>query len=70
MDHNQSLLHFFVDSEISNGVVWSPDSTLLSCSDDKVICRWSADGELLGKISSVPHFCTSLSWFPAAGKQV
>lgn len=57
-------------TDIANGVVWSPDSQLLSCSDDKIICRWSADGEMLGKITSIGTYCTSLSWFPTAGKQV
>jgi WD40 repeat protein len=50
-------------------VAWSPDGQLLSCSDDKVICKWGADGDLLGKIP-IGIFVTGLSWFPATGKQV
>lgn len=57
------------DDEIVSAVAWAPDGQLLSCSDDKNVCRWSADGEMLGKFS-IGVFVTSMSWFPSTGKQV
>lgn len=54
--------------EIVSAVAWAPDGQLLSCSDDKHVCRWSADGEMLGKFS-IGVFVTSMSWFPSTGKQ-
>ena len=57
------------DNEIVTAVAWSPDGQLLSCSDDKSIGKWSADGESVGKIS-IDVFVTCISWFPATGKQV
>ncbi len=51
-------------------VVWSPDGQLFSCSDDKNIIRWSADGEKLGSFSANGLFVTWVAWFPSAGKQV
>jgi len=50
-------------------VAWSPDCQLLSCSDDKVICKWGADGESTGKITTINAFITSVSFFPSSGKQ-
>eukprot|EP01038_Epipyxis_sp_PR26KG_P012029 gene12029-16102_t len=56
-------------SEIVTAVTWSPDSQLLSCSDDKIICKWGADGEKLGivPIKELNIFITSICWFPTAG---
>lgn len=56
-------------SEVCTAVAWSPDSQLMSCSDDKVLCRWGADGESLGKVTTLSVFTTSISWCPATGKQ-
>ena len=61
---------YFPDSEICSAVAWSPDGQLLSCSDDKTLWKWSADGEKVGKIPSLNFFATNVSWFPASGKQV
>mmetsp|Transcript_19257 Transcript_19257/g.42924 ORF Transcript_19257/g.42924 Transcript_19257/m.42924 type:complete len:770 (+) Transcript_19257:82-2391(+) len=55
-------------TEIVAAVAWSPDGQLLSCSDDKVICKWGADGDMLGKFP-IGVFATCISWFPATGKQ-
>mmetsp|Transcript_32401 Transcript_32401/g.30905 ORF Transcript_32401/g.30905 Transcript_32401/m.30905 type:complete len:777 (-) Transcript_32401:82-2412(-) len=56
-------------TEITTAVSWSPDCQLLSCSDDKIVCKWGADGECTGKITTLNVFVSSLSWFPASGKQ-
>lgn len=65
-------LRFFVisDTDIATAVAWAPDNQLISCSDDKIICRWTSEGEVAGKISSVSAFVTAVSWFPVIGKQV
>ena len=55
--------------EICTAVSWSPDSQLLSCSDDKVLCKWGADGESMGKVTTLAAFATSISWCPSSGKQ-
>lgn len=60
----------YIDSEIVSSVAWSADSQLLSCGDDKVVCKWGADGEKSGKISTLTVFPSSAAWFPASGKQV
>ena len=54
--------------EIASAVAWSPDAQLLSCADDKMICKWSADGECAGKITTLSAFVTSCCWFPSMGK--
>ena len=56
-------------AEICTSIAWSPDSQLLSCSDDKVLCKWGADGESLGKVATLTAYATSISWCPAVGKQ-
>ena len=56
-------------SEICTAVSWSPDAQLLSCSDDKVLSKWGADGEALGKVATLSVYTTSISWCPATGKQ-
>ena len=58
------------DAEITTAVSWSPDCQLLSCSDDKIVGKWGADGESIGKINTLNIFISSLSWFPVSGKQV
>lgn len=60
----------FLDTDIVPAVVWTPDGQLISCGDDKLVYRWSADGEKLGKITTLNVFVTWMSWFPATGKQV
>ena len=47
---------------------WAPSNELLTCSDDKTISRWSAEGELLGKvINQLPAYVTDMSFLPATG---
>jgi hypothetical protein len=65
-----SIILFILDTEITTAVSWSPDCQLLSCSDDKIVGKWGADGESIGKITTLNVFISSLSWFPASGKQV
>ena len=60
----------YLDSEIATAVGWSPGNELLSCSDDKIVCKWGADGEPTGKITTLNVYASSLSWFPTSGKQV
>lgn len=55
-------------ADIVTAVAWSPDNQLLSCSDDKIIGKWGADGEKLGVISNVNVFASAISWLPS-GKQ-
>ena len=38
----------------------------LSCGDDKVLCKWSADGQSAGKIGTINAYGTSIS---VSGKQ-
>lgn len=56
-------------SDIVTAIAWSPDNQLLSCSDDKVIGKWGADGEKLGQIANVNVFASAISWLPSSGKQ-
>lgn len=56
-------------SDISTAVTWTPDNQLISCSDDKVLCRWASDGEVVNKITSITTFITGISWLPVVGKQ-
>jgi len=64
-----SSLILVADTDIVSAVAWSPDGQLLSSSDDKVICRWGADGESQGKIP-ISVYVTGIAWFPSTGKQV
>jgi WD40 repeat protein len=59
----------FADTDIVSAVAWSPDGTLLTVSDDKTVCRWSADGDMQGSFP-INVFGTNVSWFPKSGKQV
>ena len=57
-------------TEIATAVAWSPDCQLFSCSDDKTIVKWSAEGDQTGKINLAANvFVSSISWLPTAGKQ-
>eukprot|EP01041_Mallomonas_annulata_P002936 gene2936-5768_t len=56
-------------TDIATAVAWAPDNQLISCSDDKILIRWSSDGEVVGKISSISLYITEISWFPVIGKQ-
>ena len=58
------------DSDMVTAVAWAPDNQLVSCSDDKTLCKWSADGEHAGNKISVDIFISHISWFPTVGKQV
>ena len=58
------------DSDIVTAVAWSPDCQLFSCSDDKAIGKWGADGEAAGKITTINVFPSSISFYPGIGKQV
>jgi intraflagellar transport protein 80 len=59
------------DHDIVTAVAWTPDCQLFSCSDDKVIWKWTADGESAGKVTSFDNlFITNISWIPPVGKQV
>jgi hypothetical protein len=57
-------------TDITTSVAWTVENTLFSCSDDKTICKWSADGEPAGKITSIQAYTTKISCHPGAGKQV
>ena len=70
MSINFSLLFTISDTDIATAVAWAPDNQLVSCSDDKIICRWTSDGEIAGKISTIAAFATGISWFPVIGNQV
>jgi WD40 repeat protein len=59
-----------VDTDVVSAVAWSPDCQLISCADDKVLCKWGPDGDMLGKITTVASYVTSISWLPVVGKQV
>jgi len=56
-------------TDIVPAVVWTPDGQLISCGDDKLVFRWSSDGEKLGKVTNLNVFVTWMTWFPATGKQ-
>ena len=58
------------DSDIATAVSWSSEGQLFSCSDDKDIKRWLADGTCQGKVATLNAYPSSLSWYPSAGKQV
>ena len=55
--------------DIASAVTWSPDCQLISCSDDKVLGKWGADGSSSGKITTVSAYATDIHWFPGSGKQ-
>jgi len=57
-------------SDIATSVAWNVDNQLFSCSDDKTICKWTADGEAVGKIESIQSYITNIDCFPGTGKQV
>lgn len=59
----------FVDVDFVTSIAWCPDGTVLSVSDDKEVIRWTAEGEKIGKVTTLSVFPTSLAWFPASGKQ-
>ncbi len=63
-------IYLHADTEIATALTWSPDCQLFSCSDDKIVCKWAADGSCLGKINTLNVFVTGISWYPATGKQV
>lgn len=58
-------------TDIVSCVAWSSDCQLLSCSDEKLICKWGSDGDINGKITTITNsFISCVDWFPSSGKQV
>lgn len=65
------IFNNYVDTDVVSSVAWSPDCQLISAADDKVICKWGPDGDVVGKITSLnSSYVTSISWMPVIGKQV
>eukprot|EP00607_Mallomonas_marina_P004382 CAMPEP_0182436838 /NCGR_PEP_ID=MMETSP1167-20130531/83886_1 /TAXON_ID=2988 /ORGANISM="Mallomonas Sp, Strain CCMP3275" /LENGTH=784 /DNA_ID=CAMNT_0024629435 /DNA_START=43 /DNA_END=2397 /DNA_ORIENTATION=+ len=56
-------------ADIATAVAWAPDNQLISCSDDKVLIRWTSDAEVAGKVGTIGAFITGIAWFPVIGKQ-
>lgn len=59
-----------VHRDMVTAVAWTPDNELYSISDDKTIHKWDMGGEPRGKVTTIDGYGTSISWFPAVGKQV
>ena len=59
-----------IDTDITTAVAWTPDNQLVSSSDDKTLCKWSAEGEQVANQITVDVFISRMSWFPTVGKQV
>jgi len=55
-------------SDLVTAACWTPSNELYTCSDDKKICKWSMDGELIGEVCKVDVFVTGMHWFAAVGK--
>jgi intraflagellar transport protein 80 len=53
------------DEEMVTALGWTTTNELFTCSDDKTIWRWSANGEPLGKVMQLETYVTSFHWFPA-----
>jgi hypothetical protein len=60
----------YIDADMVTAVAWAPDSQLVSCSDDKSLGRWTAEGAAAGARIGVDVFVAHVSWFPSVGKQV
>ncbi|RHY78327.1 hypothetical protein DYB30_008395, partial [Aphanomyces astaci] len=56
-------------TEIVTACCWTPENDVITCSDDNTIVRWRMDGEVVGKVTSVDTFVTSVDWVPSVGKQ-
>lgn len=56
-------------TDVASSVAWSHDCQLMTCADDKVLCKWGSDGEMLGKITTMSTYVTSISCLPTIGKQ-
>lgn len=56
-------------TDIATAVAWAPDNQLISCSDDKILIRWTSDAEVAGKITTLAVYVTGMAWFPVIGKQ-
>eukprot|EP00953_Heterococcus_sp_UTEX-ZZ885_P008920 5292-Heterococcus_DN1.PRE.2 len=50
-------------------IAWTPENELYSISDDKTVHRWDMAGEPVGRVTALEAYGTTLSWFPAVGKQ-
>lgn len=56
-------------TEIVTACCWTPENDAVSCSDDNTIVRWRMDGEVVGKITTIDAYVTSIDWSPSIGKQ-
>jgi intraflagellar transport protein 80 len=58
-----------VHKEMVAAIAWTPENELYSISDDKTVHRWDMAGEPIGRVTALEAYGTTLSWFPAVGKQ-
>ena len=70
LPHSPSSCVVYIDADMVTAVAWAPDSQLVSCSDDKSLGRWTAEGAAAGARIGVDVFVAHVSWFPSVGKQV
>ncbi|KAG7389692.1 Intraflagellar transport protein 80 [Phytophthora pseudosyringae] len=56
-------------TEIVTACCWTPESDVITCSDDNSIVRWRMDGEVAGAVTKMDAFVTSVHWVPSVGKQ-
>jgi len=57
-------------TEAVTACAWAPTNELFTCSDDKTVCRWNMEGELLGTVATLDTYVTDMHWFPSIGRQV
>ena len=60
----QTPSRIFDVTDIVTDIAWTSDGQLLSCSDDKDIKRWGADGFSGGKLLTLPAYPSSMSFNP------
>ena len=57
------------DTDFVTAACWTPSNELYTCSDDKTICKWGMDGELISEVCKKEDvFVTGMHWFAAVGK--
>ncbi|POM71477.1 Intraflagellar Transport protein 80, partial [Phytophthora palmivora] len=56
-------------TEIVTACCWTPENDAITCSDDNSIVRWRMDGEVVGQVTKMDAFVTSVHWVPSVGKQ-